>query len=138
MSSDHEKLIELVGVVSENVVQPFDRHSNRNVVAKAQVDHSRVRLALTKDEFAKVAVIGDQDAPLGVREAQHFSVRQAWRMLAADADRVVAEKLKMRDQASVTALVEQESHVPSADALAVNWRSGRRPIILACAYDSAA
>lgn len=49
MTCHNEKLIELLDVVSENVVQPLDRHVEGHVVAKTKGDDSHVWLTLAED-----------------------------------------------------------------------------------------
>ncbi len=120
-------------MVSEDVVQSLDRHVERHVVTEAQVDDALVRLALTENELAEVAIVGDQDAPLGVSETQHLGVRQARRVLATDPDRIVATTLEVGDQTRVAALIQQESQERAAGALAASWCRGRRPVSLAWA-----
>ncbi len=131
MTCHNEELVKLIDMVSENVVQPFDCQSERHVGSETQVDHTHVRASFPDDEFTKVTIVGDQDAILGVGDAQNIDIGQPRRMLATDSNRVVAETLKMWDQASVAALIEQKSHAPNDDALVANWRSGRRPVSFA-------
>lgn len=131
MPRHHEELIELISMVGEDVFQSFDGQFERHVVAESHINDSCVRMSPTEDKLSEVTVISDEDACIGVSETEHFNIWQPWRMLATDSDRIVAKTLKMRNQASIAALIEQKPHVPSDDALVTNWRSGRRPVSLA-------
>lgn len=138
MPRHNKELVELIDMMSEDIVQPFDCQIERHVCAEAQVDHAHVRASFPDDEITEVTIVGDQDAILGICDPQDFDIGQPRWMLTSDSNRIVAETLKMWDQASVAALIEQKSHAPNDDPLVANCRSGRRPVSLACANESAA
>ena len=62
MPRHNEKLVELIGMMCENVFNAFDCQLKRYIIAEAQVDDSRMQMSLSKDEFTEVTIVGDEDA----------------------------------------------------------------------------
>lgn len=83
MRGDNQKLIQLLGVVLEHVLQVLDGGCERHVGSQPQVDDTSVRLAMAKDELTEVKIVGDENVPLLLGEAEHLDVREAGRMIPA-------------------------------------------------------
>src|SRR5512147_2703433 len=63
---DDEELVEAVSVLGQHGFQTR-RSESKAEGGKTQIDDARVRLAMAKDEFTEIAVIGDKDATLPLR-----------------------------------------------------------------------
>lgn len=83
------------------MVQAFNDGRERHVGSQPQVDDAGVRLAMAKDEFAEVSIVGDEDALFRLGKTEYLNVREAGRVVTANADRIVTQALEIGDETRV-------------------------------------
>ena len=69
-----------------------------------------MRLQVHEDQLTKVTVSGDQNPSFPVGDGEDFVVWQARRVLAANSADIMPAFLQVGANASIGALIEQESH----------------------------
>lgn len=57
---------------------------NRRREFQAKVDHAGVREFLANDEFAKISIVGNEDALFSYGDCQYFNVRQRARIVVGN------------------------------------------------------
>ena len=85
--------------------------------SESEQEDSCVRVSQTNDEITEVEITGDQYPLLFVGNGEDILVRQAVRILSTDSGCIIAERQEMRDQAGISALVEQKPHAETRVAL---------------------
>jgi hypothetical protein len=113
-------------MVGEDVLQPLDFGGKVGEFSKAQIDHSGVRLPVKEHKFAKIAVVGEQDARFSVGDRQHVPVGEARRVVDGNDGHVVPPAPEEGGEAGVGALVEQEPQAPHATAAVASELDERR------------
>jgi hypothetical protein len=100
------------------------------VVAEPKEKYAGVSIAPSKDQLAKVTVVGDEDAALLLRDRKHLFIRYTRWVIAADSSCIVAKIAKIGKKvgkkASIGALVKKKLHrlpggVPEASC-PTRWR----------------
>ena len=107
--SDDQKSVEAVSVMGQHVFEAR-RGESKAVGGKTQVNDTRVRLAMAKDELPKITIIGDEDASLPLRDGQHLLIGQARGMVTADPLRIVTALCEPSSKTGIRALVEEKVH----------------------------
>jgi hypothetical protein len=79
-------------------------------IAKTQIDHAGMFASPVIDELTKVAVGGDKDSLFQVRRGEDVWVRKIARIIDPDRSYVMAEILKKKEEATMSAGIQQESH----------------------------
>jgi hypothetical protein len=69
----HKKLIELVFVVPEHMLQSLDSQGEMGV-RESKIQDSSMRLTMTKYELSEVSVVRNQDTPLAVRNREDITI----------------------------------------------------------------
>jgi hypothetical protein len=64
IASHDEELVQVRRVVGEHVLQPRNLGGQLSVRTEAKENHAGVSVMLSNDEFAKVAIIGEQNSVL--------------------------------------------------------------------------
>jgi hypothetical protein len=77
---------------------------------EAQIDDTGMRVALDEDEFAEVAVIGDQNLTFPCRNGQDLGIGQTARVVDGNPCRVVTLRPQIGYQAGIGTLVEEKLH----------------------------
>ena len=75
-----------------------------------EVDHTSVRLSLSKDQVTEVTIVGDQDSALGDGDGQDFVVWQSGWVVLADSGRVISTADEKRSDSRLGTLIQQEPH----------------------------
>jgi len=73
MVGDDEELIQTIGILAEDVVEPTDFAFQRFLTETNQ-DDATVGSVLPEYQLSEVPVIGDQDAPLSGRDGQNVII----------------------------------------------------------------
>ena len=71
---DNQELVELLGMAGQDILQA-GQSDRQDGVVQAEVDHSRVGLEIAEDQFAEVAIVGNQDPLLSVARVSTRSSR---------------------------------------------------------------
>jgi hypothetical protein len=106
---DDQESIELMSVLSENVVESGQLEREIGGLAKSKEDDPAVRFVQPDDHLAEVAIVGDEDSFFAEGDGEHISVRQSTWDVTPDALRVVAELKEVRQETRIGALVQQEA-----------------------------
>lgn len=86
------------------------RSKSKAVGGEPQIDDARVRLAMAKDEFTEIAVIGDKDAALPLRYGKDLLVGQSRGIVTTNSSGVVTTLREPGNETCICALVEKEVH----------------------------
>ena len=106
---DYLELVELLGVVSENVLEPANL--GRDVlVSQTKEDDPCVRKPLPDDQLAEISIIGDQDALLPVSDAQDLGIFDGAGVVSDNRSDIMPEALKVGCERQVSAFIQQEPH----------------------------
>ncbi len=97
-------------MVDQNLAQPVDLLSRRRIEGQSKIDNPMMRDLVQEDELTKVAIVGDEDALLGMSDAQHFTVRESVGIVVGNGSYVVPFVLEKRSDLELSALIQQESH----------------------------
>lgn len=109
-----EKLVKAGMVALKDVVEPSYLGHEGRVGAEPKEDHAHVGLTVAKDKLAKIGVVGDEDAALGMSETKHAVIWQTSRIVGAETRHIVTKGAKVWQETSVGAFIEQKSH-PEAE-----------------------
>jgi len=77
-----------------------------------------MRLQVHEDQLTKVTVSGDQNSSFPIGDGEDFVIWQARGVLAADSADIMPAFLKVSANASIGALIEQESHASAVAEVA--------------------
>lgn len=128
VTGDNQELIELIGMVSEDMAKPDNFQAKIGVGAQPKIDNAHVRLATMEHERTKVAVVGNEHPLFTNGDGKHLKVWQTRRIVAANASRIMPLFLEKREQPRIGALIQQKSHasplafaVCSSYAASVSW-----------------
>ena len=80
---DDDELIKMVAVIGEYVIQTLDE-AGKSGRTQAKVDHARMRPSEAKDEIAKVAIVGNENAPLTMGDTENVCIGERCRVLSCD------------------------------------------------------
>jgi len=81
-------------------------------------DDAGVRQALVEDQLAEIAIRNYQDALLVAGNRKDILISKAMRVILGDSRDVVTKLTKMRNEAKVSALVEEELNTSGASETA--------------------
>jgi hypothetical protein len=90
-AGNHEELIKLRLVVREGMGKALNLGRKLCVVAEPKEKYAGVSIAPSKDQLAKVTVVGDEDAALFLRDRKHLFIRYTRWVIAADSSCIVAK-----------------------------------------------
>jgi hypothetical protein len=108
-SRDYQELIQPIGVIAEDVVQASDLHREVGLF-EAKQDDTGVEIALAEDQLAEVKILGNDRSLLSSGCGENLRVPKSSRVLSSDPGDVMSESFEIRDQAGISALVEEEPH----------------------------
>lgn len=103
---DDQEAVELINVCREHMVNARDLGIKVSVITQPEKNDAGMRLALPKDELAKIAVVGDEDAALTTGNSEHVGVPHAVGMVVANPRCIMAQAMEIRNQPGVGALIE--------------------------------
>lgn len=83
LRGDDEELVELVSVVGEDVAEPLDLGSQPGG-GQAKENDASVRLLQPNHQLTEVAVVGDEDAPLGAGDGEYLAISKRGGIVAGD------------------------------------------------------
>jgi hypothetical protein len=122
---DDDETIELLRVLGKEIVQPFNDRGERGRRAKSEKNHTSVRLMLHEDQFAKIAVVRDENPLLLKRDGKDLIIRQSCWVVTSNSSHIVTAILKVRKNARISTLIQQEPHRLVADTLPALRRERR-------------
>jgi hypothetical protein len=106
---DDEKSVEAISVMGQHVFETRRRESKAEG-GETQIYDTRMRLAMAKDEFTEIAVIGDKDAALPLRYGKDLLIGQSMGIVTANPPGVVTTLGEPGNETCICALVEKEIH----------------------------
>jgi hypothetical protein len=109
LSCHREELIELMGVMSQFMVEPINPHLNL-CRAQAKEDDSRERHPILKDEFAKVSIISDENPAIPLGENQNLLIRKAGSMVTSNGGDIMPKGIQMGGNPNVCVLIKEKFH----------------------------
>ncbi len=112
-----DELIKAVAVVGEHMVEPREPVGQERRL-QPQVYDARVRLALSKDEFAEVTIICDEDALFTLSHIQHLIIAERRGVVGANPGGVVAEAPEVDHEAGIRTGINQKPHPSVAGVVA--------------------
>ena len=107
---DDQELVKVRAEAGQNVIQPRDFCGQLDVLAKTEVDHTSMWLPTDEDEFAEVAVIGNENTALSVGNRQDLPIGEARGVIDGNRGDVMAAGTKAGEKAGVGAFVEEKPH----------------------------
>ena len=83
VNRDDDELVELIAVISEDVVDTLSTNLKPGRV-QAQVDDAGVRLAQSKDKLTEIAVVGDEYPLLTIRQGEDVNILHVSGIVGSD------------------------------------------------------
>lgn len=102
-------MVQLVTVVRHDLLEESDTGVDRHI-PNPEKDDAGVREVISKDEIAKVLVVGEEKPLLCERDSQDFAVVQCLRVVTPADSNVMSLGSEKCNEAEWQPLVEQESH----------------------------
>src|SRR5689334_1194527 len=87
---NHDELVELICVVSEQYAKPGDLLVRCGVEGEAEEDHAGVGEVLPKYKLAKISIVRDENPLFAARECQHICIGQAGGVIMSDGGDIMA------------------------------------------------
>ena len=88
----------------------------RSVQWEAEENDADVGEGTPKDEFAKILIVGDQHAPLGMGNRKHLVVGQPRRIITGDTSHVMVLAREKRRNSRLAAFIEKKPHLLNQSA----------------------
>jgi hypothetical protein len=108
---------QVVSMLLQHGIELFDLRLQRSAW-EPEEDDASVSEAPVEDQLAEIAIGNHENALLSLRDCENLLISKAvWVVLGNSRD-IVAKLAKMRDEAKVSALVEEKSHTGVASETA--------------------
>lgn len=102
-------------------LQALDLQGNVSMGTEPEQNNARVRLVLHKDERAKVAIVGDENALLAVGKLEDLMIGKAGRVVQYYRGDIMSLMLQIAEKPRIDAFIEEKSHPIEAAVLGARW-----------------